>query len=557
MDRLRQVVEYIRVRLAELTLSQRAAIALCAALVAVSLLWLLSWSSSPDMVPVITTELSYEELDAAEAALRQSGIDYEAAGTRLFVRSADRHNAVRVMHGAGALPEGALFDMAAVVTEQNPFQSPDARAYAQNYAKGNELAKIISTSPYVKSASVMINPKTRRRLGGDSDVPTASVTVMLASSVEMTGEMVEGFAKLVSGAVAGLKPHNVFIQDARSLRSYNVPSPDDAISFDYLQLVKAREEHLREKILNKLADIPGVQVAVAVEIDTSKRVTQRVRHDKAEPKLEKSHSNSSNSRSGATEPGVQANLGQAVTAGAEGSTSTQEETTVENFEPKLAETETVEHMPYATKSATATIGIPRSFVAGIYSARFPDKESPKDTDAEFVKVRDEQVQRVKSSVQRIVMAKSPDDVYVDVYPDMEWSNDGGTWRNAPGAIAAAQVGGDALDPMNLAVQYGPGVGLGVLALTSLMMMLRIAKSATPRTLDFEMPQPEETDSDQMLTVGPHAVGQAEISEGLLTGRELDDDTLRYQELTTEVSEMVEKDPEGAAGLLQRWVDDNI
>ncbi len=561
MDRLRQLLIYVNSQMALLTVSQRLAIGLCAALIAGSLLWLLQWSTQPDLTPLLSKDFSYAELEAAETSLKANKIPYEIHGTRIFVSPAERHNALRIAHSAGALPEGSLFDMEAMIKNQNPFQSPEAREYAQNYAKGNELAKILSTSPAVKSASVMVNPRSKRRLGGQLDTPTASVTVTLASGVEMAPEMVDSFAKLVSGAVAGLKPYDVSITDARTLRSYSIPRPQDAAPFDYMQLVKQREAHLRAKIQNKLADIPGAQVEVTVELDTSKRVTQNIRHDSPQPKTEtrESSENGSTSSSQPTEPGVQANLGQAVSANPSGQSNTTEKGAVENFEPKVSQTETVEHLPYATKSVAAAIGIPRSFIAGIFGSRFPDKKNPKDDDPDFMAVRDEQVARVKRSIERIVLAKGPEDVVVDVYPDMEWTPDGGTWSRTPGGAAAASVLGAAegSDTLSLMRTYGPQVGLGVLAMTSLFMMLRIVKKATPSgtirmpTVEVETPPEDEP----ILSVGSHAVGQAEVSASFLTGREVDDDTLRYQELSREVSKLVQQDPEGAAELVQRWIEE--
>lgn len=559
MDRLRQLIVYVNSQMSLLTVSQRLAIGLCAALIAGSLLWLLQWSTQPDLTPLLSKDLTYAEMDAAETSLKANKITYEVHGTRIFVSPAERHNALRVAHSAGAIPEGSLFDMEAMIKNQNPFQSPEAREYAQNYAKGNELAKILSTSPAVKSASVIVNPRSKRRLGGQSDTPTASVSVTLASGVEMSPEMVESFAKLVSGAVAGLKPYDVAITDARTLRSFSVPRPQDAAPFDYMQLVKQREAHLRAKILNKLADIPGAQVEVTVELDTSKRVTQNVRHDSPQPKTETRESSENSAAAQPTEPGVQPNLGQAVTASAAGQNNTTENSSVENFEPKVSQTETIEHLPYATKSVAAAVGIPRSFVAGIFGSRFPEKKDPKDDDPDFTAVRDEQIARVKRSIERIVLAKGADDVVVDVYPDMEWTPDGGTWSRAPGGIASASAVGPAegSDTLSLMRTYGPQVGLGVLAMTSLFMMLRIVKKATPSgtirmpTVEVETPPEEEP----ILSVGSHAVGQAEVSASFLTGREVDDDTLRYQELSREVSKLVQQDPEGAAELVRRWIED--
>jgi len=555
MDRLRNLISYINAQMSGLSVSQRLAIGLCAALVAGSLLWLLQWSTTPDLVPLVTHEFAYAELDSAEAALKANGLRYEVQGMRLFVKADDRHNALRLLHGAGALPEGSLFDMEAVVTNSNPFQSPEARDYAQNYAKGNELAKIIATSSQVKQASVIVNPRSKRRLGAQADVPTASVTVTLAPTVEMTPEMVESFARLVSGAVAGLKPHNVYVTDARTLRSFNVPHPDDAPSFDYMRLVKQREVHLTTKIMSKLADIPGVQVAVTVDVDTSKRVTQSIEHDDAQPKTETSNSTETSTGSPATEPGVQANLGQAVSKATLGQSNTTEETTVENFEPKLSKTETIEQMPFATRSVTAAIGIPRSFIASVFKARFPDKGEPKDDQPEYAAIRDEQTARVKQSVERIVMAKKPSDVVVDVYPDMEWSSQGGSWNRTPGAVAAT-ADMEPFDTLGMVRLYGPQAGLGLLALTSLMMMVRIVKRTGPANganwasaLEGEA----ASEPEPILNADAHAVGQAGVSESLLTGRELDDRTLRYQELSREVSKLVQEDPEGTAELIKRWI----
>jgi len=85
--------------------------------------------------------------------------------------------------------------------------------------------------------------------------------------------------------------------------------------------------------------------------------------------MESSASTESSTASQPTEPGVQANLGTAVTAGSAERANTSEETKVENFEPKPRETEVVEQMPFAPKSVTAAVGIPRSFIVSVYKAQ--------------------------------------------------------------------------------------------------------------------------------------------------------------------------------------------
>ncbi len=558
MDRFRQFLSSVSTQLNELNVSQRIAIALCAALIVGSLFWLLQWSTVPEMVPVVNEKFSFESLDAAEAALTADGIEYRIDnGNRIFVRPGDRHNAIRVLHTSQSLPHDSLFDMATIVGDNNPFQSPDARAFAQNVALGNELAKIIATTPSVVNANVIVNQKQRRRLGLPSDVPTASANVTLASGVEMTSSMVDGIARLVSGAVAGLKPYNVMVRDSRSGQSFNVPHPDDSLSFDYLDKVKKHEKHLLSKIVAQLADIPGIRATVTVDLDTNRRRTEKFLHDDPQPKIEKRKSSESSASSQPAESGVQANLGTAVTASGSGQSSTTEDSDVENFAPLLTETEIVDQMPLSLKRVTAAVAIPRSYIVGLVMAAYPDKENVKDDDAEFVAISDRQVSRVRQEVDRIVMAEDPDDVRVSVYPDMQWTAEAGGWQVATGEEALAANGASSVDTMALIGTYGPSAGLALMALVSMFMVSRITRKSETVAEDELSAELQFSESDEPYLAGGEAtVGQAALSESLLMGREVDDESLRFQELGNEVTRLVETDPNGAAALIRRWVEDD-
>ncbi len=558
MDRFRQFLSTISTQLSELNVSQRIAIALCAALIVGSLLWLLQWSTTPEMVPVVSEQFSFESLDSAEVALNANDIDYRIGnGNRIFVRSSDRHNAIRVLHASQSLPDGSLFDMATVVGNNNPFQSPDARIYAQNYALGNELAKIISTTPTIQSANVIVNQKHRRRLGLASDVPTASANVMLVPGVEMTPSMIDGVARLISGAVPGLKSYNVTVRDSRSGRSYNPPHPDDSLSFDYLDSVKKHEQHLLSKIMAQLADIPGVRASVTVDLDTNRRRTEKFSHDDPQPKVEKRKSSESNSSSQPAESGMQANTGTAVTASGGAQSSTTEDSDVENFAPLLIETETIDQMPLSRKRVTATVSIPRSYIVGLVQKAYPDKENVKDDDAEFVAITDRQVSRVREEVDKIVMADNPEDVRVGIYPDMQWTAASDGWQIASGETGAGAVDVLGDDTMTLVGTYGPSVGLALMAMVSMFMVSRMTRKSEDAASDeASMDINIEAGDEPYLAGEGNPVGQAALSESLLMGREVDDESLRYQELGDEVSRLVENDPKGAAALIRRWVEND-
>ena len=118
---------------------------------------------------------------------------------------------------------------------------------------------------------------------------------------------------------------------------------------------------------------------------------------------------------------------------------------------------------------------------------------------------------------------------------------------------------DTLDPVALARGYGPQVGLLMLAVMSLFMMTRIVRKSSEQLGKSRRGAGQVVDPPDdatILAVGPHAVGQAEVSGSMLAGKEVDAETLRYQEFGEEVSKLVEENPEGAANLLRRWIDDD-
>ena len=553
MDRLRQLLSQINAQLAVLSVSQRIAVGLCAALAAMSILWLMQWSTKPELVQLVPYSFSYEELPTVEEALNASGKTYEVRGMRVYVRQDDKRKLQGELSSAGALPDGSLFSMEQLVAEQNPFLPPSARAENANYAKANDLGNIIATFEGVKHARVILNPKTKRRFGGASDVPTASVAITLSPGREMTQSMIGGVAKLVAGTVPGLKPHNVFITDNRG-RPHRLPNPEDAVGLGYLDEVKKREAHLLNKIMDKLAYIPGLRASVSVRLDSDRRTTQKTTYAKQEVKTDMTDNTVSGTASSPAASGMQPNVGTAITATAAGQSNTTDKTELENFPAKVAETQTIESGLYAQTGVTATVGIPRSFIVGLHKLNNPDAQDP--TDADIASIRDEQKTSVRTAVAKMVMADSLDDVEVDVFPDMQWSSSGGNWSPPGGPIVA--MGMEQTEPgaVDYVVSYGPQLGLGVLAMMSMFMMMRIVRKSSKALADEAAVDEEpEVDEGRVLTVGPHAVGQAEATDGFLTGKEVDEDTLKFRQLDEEVSRLVREDPGVAADLIGRWVEE--
>ena len=94
------------------------------------------------------------------------------------------------------------------------------------------------------------------------------------------------------------------------------------------------------------------------------------------------------------------------------------------------------------------------------------------------------------------------------------------------------------------------IALGALALVSLFMVSMMVRKGTPAPII--VPKPERSSASATLTTEAIA---AEANEGLqsMDGMEVDDDSVRTQQMIGQVSSMVKENPEGAASLVKRWL----
>jgi flagellar biosynthesis/type III secretory pathway M-ring protein FliF/YscJ len=510
------------------------------------------------MVPVLAQDMSFEELDAAEEALTSAGIDYQRFGRRLHVKPAEQSNAIRILNKADALPQDTSTGFEALIQDDSPFRPESENAFRRRVALGNELAKVIASGPNIAAARVFITMETKRRIGMPNTVPTASVHVRMARSHTISQSMVEGFARLVAGAVPGLKPHdvNVIAND----RPYGVPDPDDAWAADMLDRKKQEEGHYLSKIRDSLSYIPGVLAAVAVELDGAKKRTESHTWAKPVPKVEESRKSKTTDQQSPGETGTNPNVGAALGSAGSARGSEDQERKTEFYDTKPSETVVSEHPPFTIKRITAAISIPRSFFVSIFKAQ-PGNETtePTDGDQVFEALRNSEIDRVRNLVKNIIMAESDDDVKVVSFYDFEPGT--AKLRGVPGGVVQAGVG-DASGYVDMAKGYIPQVGLVLLALFCLLTVIRMVRKTTRAASAIPSPQQGIDVVDEHMAgpdgvlhvAGLTPVGQAEMPDGMLEGQEVDDDTLRFKQLGEQVSRMVDDSPQVAADLLRRWVD---
>lgn len=58
---------------------------------------------------------------------------------------------------------------------------------------------------------------------------------------------------------------------------------------------------------------------------------------------------------------------------------------------------------------------------------------------------------------------------------------------------------------------------------------------------------------QPLGGGPHTVGEAQEIDGVMVGHEVDENTVRVQQIAKQIGQMIREDPVAAAGIVEHWL----
>jgi flagellar M-ring protein FliF len=581
MARLQQIIAQILVRLRDINMSQRVALLLGGALVAVSLVWLAHWAASPELVPLLPgQDLQAEELTMVRAGLDSLGEKYEIRGSRVFISpNANRTALLAQLQLSEKLPANTSAGFAALVKESDPWISQEENNRRWTYALQNEVERVLRQFQGVKTASVFLNLNAQQRTYARTQPPSsASVTLGMKNGEPVPKALALAAARLVSGAVAGLSPRNVQVLDAGGGAALDWEGEQDPTNTLHRERRKLEQEYT-DKIRQQVPD-PKALVSVVVELVTTTSNTHTARPIEGGTVSEESTEDTSIRAKRSEAPGVQPNV--AIAAGAGGADETRKQTTKkEEFRPGL-ETK-VEATPAGdVRQVSAAISLSSSYLENIFRRTNPDAKAP--TEADLNTIFEAERARLANQIQRLGKPQSEENVAIARYYD-----------TSAGPVQAGPTG--TLDQTwDLARKYGPQSGLGLLALVALGMMLRLAKkSDTSESFGLELGLPKEAieaakaaaedlaDVTTQIAVekrrpgasarpvsgaalvggttsgevtGLSEVGQAAATEGMLVAQEVDPATVQTRKMLEQVAEMVNSDSDTVSTLLEQWIQKN-
>jgi flagellar biosynthesis/type III secretory pathway M-ring protein FliF/YscJ len=559
VEPIKRLLKALQGQLTGLSLSQRMAMALCMVILVGATVWLFQWSAEPALVPMLDQAFNPEELAAAQHRLELAGIDFKIEDNRVWVPPTQRARLIALLKESDALPDdiGTGFDE--LIEDASPWLPEQERSFQRMVARGNELSRVVRNFRGVKDARVILGAATQAGFRRAGRPITATVTLWLKPSADANKRFLTMVASTVAGATPGLQITNVHVIDATNGKAFRVSSESHAGSDELFDQKMHLEQHYAEKIREHLASfIPGVIVGVFADLSFD---AQRSEARKVDPPVitsERTQETRETNSSGAGEPGVVPNVGTALAPDRSSRQSISKTSETEYNGTPSEEISVVVKDKGALVKMNASVSVPNSYFVSVYQGS--NGKEP-EADAELDPIRTREMERIRRVVMPLVNAE--DDRQVEV----AWFYD-----TPQPVLAVAEAGESPVQAM--LGSYGKPVGLAGLAVVSLMLMLMMVRKSppAPRLSPSEeellsqarVPVPptpgspgggnDDKSADNILSMETPPIGSATTTAAVLEGQELDEQTIKVQQMSNQVSRMVKEDPAAAALLLQRWAE---
>lgn len=557
MEFLKVQAKNIGEQLQGMSFSQRAAIALLLVVLLGGMWGIIKWGSERQWADLLNRSLTVEEIQGVQTQLQLAGATTKVQGDRVMVHGDESEMyRLKAVLAQGNIQIGSSLGFEALFNDDNVFDSDQKQGWKQLRTLETELSKVIGGFSYIQTGQVFIEVPKRRGFGSRSAASRASVHVSMHGGGRLTKARIAAIANFVCGAVRGLEPQNVKITDGE--KSYSPANVADAMSSDLLDRQREHEDRYAQKIYDQLRYIPGVLVNVHAVMRTVDEQSQKTAYGKARVDEEETESQEETGASGAAGPGVRPNQGRALADAGSGQSSTKEKTRT-SFKGPIDQESTITKKPMGyVERLTASVNVPRSYLARVLQAQKPDLTEV--TEGDLQPIAAAELPKIRDLVKPLIDAKTEEQVVVQMYYDVA--------PEAEGGIPESQTAGFP-GFIEMAKDYGPQAGLGLLAVFSLFMVLRIAKKAQATVA---LPGPKGVaaamggggmaggeyggaSAFDPIDTGPYTVGEAQELDGVLIGQEVDEGTVRTSQLVDQINDMVKEDPASATSIVDHWLHD--
>jgi len=529
MEFLRLKFSQVKTSWDQLSASGRLALTLTVMLVVAVLIIVSHYAGSADLVP-LPTQYPADEIARAVSTLQAQGVKAEIRGGQILVPSDKHAAALGMLAYSDALPSDGTLTFEKLLEGSDMLESETEKERRWRYALKRELEKYIRSMPGVRGASVNVNFGTKQTIRPVPQGVSAAISVETRPSRPLDKQLARAMASLVAGAVHGLTIEAVKVVDVTTGRTFDLSAAAGVYNSDYVRTVQVYESYYEARLLEQFADIRGLKVGVHVVPDLDKETEQSRTVDPTKVIGGATSERSATSTGGAAagEVGVSPNVGSGTAGAATALADTQTEETVGRAVDYPTTVKLTEKTPGAVKEISAAISIPRSYLVDVAGLAMDGDETKVDQ-AAIDKVFDVEKLKIAQQAAKVLGAKDDTAVHVDWHYDL-----------APASALLAAASGPGV--MTYVTDYGPTVGLGLLAVLALMMVYSVVRKFQPASLPAEGAATAESVGEAGLTL-----------DSILEGVELEADVIRTSKMQEQIGNMIKEDADAVASLVKRWV----
>jgi len=509
---------------------------------------------NPGAPAILASNLSPADRTALALRLRRHGISFDLGADSITVSSSELSRAQQLLDSSPGFNGGengfALFDHSTL--GQSEF---DQQVNYQRSLQG-ELERTIMDIHGIDSARVMLAMAQPSPFAlGAAEASRASVLLTTARGALIDSTMASAIAHLVAGSVHGLAADQVTVTGNDGAVLFPIPH-GDGVS-DAMRMRTDLEHRLQEKVSSLLTSIMGqgrFAVEVSAELDSTQISTKQQIYGNGDHTIvSEEHSVSPASATVGGIPGLTSNLpaanatASATPATAGSSSAAPVKTASQTQTNDVSRKDIVNYKP-STREVTQTdapIRVRRLSVAAVLDGTYEG--------GEFKALPPARLDMIKGLLAAAIGAQNDRGDSVDVQS---------------AALSRPYVPPVVIDPMtqlrqlfgNTKYLYAALGGALLLILAVLWMLVRMVKklfggkrssesksvSATASaSTSAEAPAPSLDGFDSPDSYTPMEYTPMDDSAPPLEGS--------YEQIKQQINQEVEQDPEGAAGLIRRWI----
>ena len=206
--------------------------------------------------------LDTQELEAVELAFSGAKLnDWDREGRRIKIPRESRSEYLAALQKSSALPMSLQTSVQSALDNMSVFESNDLRLAREMHAKEIDLGKKISGFPDIHQAFVEYDRGERYGLG-KSRPQSASVVVHPEGTNSLPRYRINQIKDLIRASYAGMDAEDVSVIDTNSTNSYAGTDEEDPI----LRKQNEVEMRIEQKVRSLMAGYPA-RIAVTAEID--------------------------------------------------------------------------------------------------------------------------------------------------------------------------------------------------------------------------------------------------------------------------------------------------